>query len=217
MSHPVRVACVGLLICAAAVGTVHAQIGTSPRAPTYFETTNDDGGNMQSMCASAAVTAPDGVLTVVTVPGPVGSIDTWFEIRNYATERIHYVIVNGFGGLAGKGLRFDTASVRAHPPEGSLRLEHPAPTEGGRGPAMLLFTGFDGGECAGFTAAIGTWGDEEYRAVVGDLVGARVDVVFEGGLRGSGEFQLCNSNGHVRDRFHTLVHCTPGTVVAIVG
>jgi hypothetical protein len=166
-----------------------------------------------SLCGRPAVTqAPPGMLAMIVILGPMSSTQLSYEIWNYADESISAVTVDGFDALGGQGLLFSKA-ITAHAADvGSVRVEYPQSGVDGKGPIVLRFDGFGAGRCAAVDAEASTWGQATFHGRVMDAVGTRIQVVFEGGSRGSGEVVLCGSNS----RFSRDVPCHPGDAVASI-
>lgn len=165
------------------------------------------------LCGRAALDdPPPATLAVVVVPGPMNGTRISYEIWNYAAGSISAVNIDGFDALAGQGLLFSRVTAAHASDVGSLRVDYPQSGVAGKGSIILGFTSFGEGRCAAVDAEAGTWGDPGFRGRVMDVVGARIQVVFEGGQRGNGEVVLCGSNG----RFARGVPCHPGDAVALI-
>lgn len=165
-----------------------------------------------SQCGQPAVEqVPPGTLAIVVIRGPMNSTRISWEIWNYASDSISGVYIDGFDALGGQGLFFRNVTTAHASGVGSVRVDYPQ-NGTGSGPIVLGFSGFAPGRCAAVDSAGGTWGDAALQGRVLDVVGARIQVVFEQGLRGNGEVVLCGSNG----RFFRDIPCHPGDAVASI-
>jgi hypothetical protein len=211
----------GIWICSGALACVLATAGASgPQLPGHNVLAVDLDAESEAtplpspnVCGRPAVTqASPGMLAMIVLLGPMNSTRLSYEIWNYSGESISAVTVDGFDALGGQGLLFNKVTPAHAAGVGSLRVEYPQSGVDGRGPIVLRFEGFRTGECAAVDAEASTWGDPTFRGRVMDAVGARIQVVFEGGARGSGEVVLCGSNS----RFSRDVPCHPGDAVALI-
>jgi hypothetical protein len=211
----------GIWICSGVIACVLATVGaSSPQPPGHNVLAVDLDPESEapplpspSLCGRPAVTqASPGMLAMIVVLGPVNSTRMSYEIWNYADESISAVTVDGFDALGGQGLLFNKVNTAHAADLGSVRVEYPQSGVDGKGPIVLRFEGFRTGQCAAVDAEASTWGDATFHGRVMDAVGARIQVVFEGGLRGSGEVVLCGSNA----RFSRDVPCHPGDAVALI-
>lgn len=164
------------------------------------------------LCGRSAVAqASPGTLAIVVIRGPMNSTRFSYEIWNYAGDSISSVYIDGFDALGGQGLLFSRVTASHATEVGSVRIDYPR-IGAGRGPIILGFSGFGSGRCAAVDAEASTLRDAALHGRVLDAVGARIQVVFEGGLRGNGEVVLCGSNG----RFFRDIPCHPGDAVASI-
>jgi hypothetical protein len=154
---------------------------------------------------------PAGALAIVVLPGPMSNTRIPYEIWNYSDDSIAAVSVDGFDALGGQGLSFTRATTAHAARIGAVRVDYPQSGVEGHGPLMVGFEGFGPGQCAAVDTEASTWGSAGFRARMMDMVGARIQMVFEGGLRGTGQVLLCGSNGRVRD-----IPCRPGDGVAMI-
>jgi hypothetical protein len=122
------------------------------------------------------------------------------------------VNIDGFDALGGQGMLFSSVRPMKDAGVGSVTVDYPRNGDPGRGPILLSFEAFDQGGCAAFEAAASSWNEGIVQARVMDTVGARIQVVFDSGLRGSGVMVLCGSNGSVGGD----VPCDPGDGVALI-
>lgn len=185
--------------------------------PQRFATNVEEGDATPlpatSLCVQSVVAeAPPDALAIVVLPGPMNNERITYEIWNYASDFISAVNIDGFDALGGQGLLFSRVTTEHAASVGSIRVDYPQNGVEGRGPIILGFGGFGPGQCAAVAADASTAGAAGFHARMMDTVGARIQVVFEGGLRGSGEVLLCGSNG----RFFRDVPCHPGDGIALI-
>jgi hypothetical protein len=155
---------------------------------------------------------PTNALAMVVLPGPSNGGRLSYEIWNFSSNDITAVSIDGFDALGGQGLFFSRVTEARIGTGSSVRVEYPQNGVAGKGPIVLGFSGFGQGQCASVDAEAGTWEDAVFHPHVMDLVGARIQVVFDGGDRGNGEVVLCGTNG----RFLRNTSCHSGDAVALI-
>ena len=214
--------CVALIWAAAAVAQDRS--GSDTRFfPNRFTSNDDRDRDPQLPAPLMCVRDPvppyersEKILAIVVFPGPATNHSVRFEVWPYLPERLLYLVLDGFDAFDGATMGFDAGEVVTAPYLSDTHVDHPAVGEHGAGPLMVAFPGEFATGCAAIRVEADRWGDEATRATVGDLPGTRVDVLFEKGVRGVGEVQICREDGRLPWCPFMDFRCTPGDAIALI-
>jgi hypothetical protein len=130
-----------------------------------------------------SVGAPGAVCAVAAIPGPAASPDIRLTILNLVTDEIGFANVDSFFAWGGQSFVTDTVSSPTPPAGGTLTVEYPPSAGGGRGPAVLSFTGLGSLLWATFSLDPDTYDNPNYAASVVQMTGTLIEVAYDGGRR----------------------------------
>ena len=126
-------------------------------------------------------------------PGPASSFAITLMIRNDSAATVTNIVLDLFESLNGNALVAE--SVFFTSPGTSVLY----PLASGRGPIVMSFQGFDPGEIVSLSFDPDTYENPSFGATVGDMVGARIGVVFSDGRKGLGVFHAISSGDTVAE------------------
>ena len=139
----------------------------------------------------------NGVVALALIDQPLDSFNIRFTVQNCGTSAISHVILDSFRALGRESLLQQSVFDLADPQGGTLTVDYP--TGDGQGPVVLVAAGFDPWESIAFNTDPDTYDDPAFGAVVSDLAGTRVEVVFQNGTRGDGTMRLLPLGVYVSD------------------
>jgi hypothetical protein len=148
----------------------------------------------QILANKQALAAPGDVCAIAVIPGPADNENIRIAILNIATDfsQIGDLTVDGFGALGGQGMPFQTCFSPDAPAGGTIALRYPgsspADVPGGRGPAVMSFTGFNQTDSTSFNLDPDTFDNPNFTATVNDMTGTVLELAFVGGKRCRGMF-----------------------------
>ena len=210
--------CVSILAMTLAgglLGATEPQRTANPPRPVALAPLPQLGGS-EPLCDPTVVPHPfPTTLAVAVLDGPPNRGTLVQQLRNVSTEPIRFAFLDAFGSHADEGLCLDAVEPLIPPAGGRMDAVYPQAGTCGVGPVLMGFQGFLQEGCAAYLVNASSWTGPHDIVGVQDLLGARIEVVFEGGIRGAGTFRDCTPTTVLEaDAMEGL--CVPGQAIAFV-
>jgi hypothetical protein len=126
--------------------------------------------------------APGDICAIAAIPGPAGSPDVRLTILNLVGDEIGVTTVDPFLAFDARSFVVDTVFSPTPPAGGTLTVEYPS-AGGGRGPAVVSFTGLGSLQWASFSLDPDTYDNPNFPASVLQMTRTVIELAYDGGRR----------------------------------